>query len=162
MTSSLVGRGLSPPLVRFVDFERPRWITPGIGGAFSTSTPSASMAGRRSCGSEMTGANRSPTLSSRSQIVRMEKSPGLMPPASTSSHVTGVDTVAPGSGRIEYTAAMFAPLRFMLWSMNTFPVRVRTSHCMVTRSGSALRIITPMSRTNSRTSSWVKRGSIGT
>ena len=40
-------------------------------------------------------------------MVLMVKSPGRTP-ASTSSHVTGVETVAPGSGRMEYTAAMFA------------------------------------------------------
>ncbi len=95
-------------------------------------------------------------------MVSIRKSCGRMRPRRTSSHVTGVDTVAPGSGRIEYTAAMFAPERFMLWSMNTLPVRRRTSHSMVTRSGSAFRIMVPTSRTNSRTSSWVNRGPTGT
>ena len=67
--------------------------------------------------------------------------------------MSGVETVAPGSGRTEYTAAMFAPTRFMLWSMNTFPVRFRISHSMVTRSGSARRMNCPTRPTKSRTSS---------
>jgi hypothetical protein len=75
-----------------------------------------------------------------------------MPPASTSFQVTGIDIVAPGSGRAEYTAAMFAPTRFMLWSTNTLPVRRLTSHCMVTRLGSAWRRRCPTLPTKSLTS----------
>ena len=51
----------------------------------------------------------------------MRKSPGSNPPSKTSSHVSGVETGAWGSGRTEYAAEMFAPERFMLWSMKIFP-----------------------------------------
>jgi hypothetical protein len=98
----------------------------------------------------------------RSQIVRMVKSLARMAPSSTSSHVTGVDTVAPGSGRIDHAAEMLAPTRFMLWSTNTLPPRLRTSHSMVTWSGSAARISWPSAPTSARVSSYEWPGSIGT
>ncbi len=73
-----------------------------------------------------------------------------------------MDTVAPGSGRTEYTEAMFAPTRFMLWSMKTLPVRLRISHSIVTRSGSAARINRPTAPTNSRTCAYVNPDTSGT
>ena len=95
-------------------------------------------------------------------MVRMVKSLARMAPSSTSSHVTGVGTVAPGSGRIDQAAAMLAPTRFMLWSTNTLPVRLRTSHSMVTRSGSTLRMRAPSAPTKARVSSYENAGWMGT
>ncbi len=48
-----------------------------------------------------TPAQRSPTRSKRSQTLSIRKSCGSKPPASTSSHVSGVETGARGSGRSE-------------------------------------------------------------
>ncbi len=106
---------------------------------------------RSSTGPSRTPANRSPTPSNRSQTLSIRKSWGSNPPSSTSSHVSGVETGARGSGRSEYAAAMFAPCRFMLWSMKTFPARSATRHAIVTRSGSALAINRPHAPTNART-----------
>src|SRR5947208_15174697 len=83
---------------------RPRWITPGIGGAFDRSTPRAFMAGPMSWGSAMTGRNRSPTLRILVNTLSMRKVSGRILRLATSSHVTGVETLARGSGRMEYTA----------------------------------------------------------
>ena len=83
----------------------------------------------------------------------MRKSLGSNPPSKTSSHVSGVETDARGSGRTEYAAAMFAPERFMLWSMKIFPVRSAIFHAIVTRSGSASLIRRPAAPTNARTRS---------
>ena len=69
--------------------------------------------------------------------------------------MSGVDTGARGSGRSEYAAAMLAPCRFMLWSMNTLPVRSAIFHAIVTRSGSAFVIIRPQAPTNARTCPYV-------
>ena len=80
---------------------------------------------------------------SRSHTLSIRKSCGSNPPRSTSSHVSGVETGARGSGRSEYAAAMFAPCRFMLWSMKTLPARSATRHAIVTRSGSARPIEPP-------------------
>ena len=91
--------------VRRVD---PRGFT-----AFSGDRPTASSAGPSSCGEVRTPSNRSPSLPKRSQTLSMRKSCGVTP-VSTSSHSSGVETVAPASGRSEYTAEMLAPLRFML------------------------------------------------
>ena len=49
---------------------------------------------------------------------------------------------------------MFAPERFMLWSMKTFPERFETCHAIVTRSRSAFWIIRPTAPTKSRTCSY--------
>ena len=46
---------------------------------------------------------------------------------------------------------MFAPERFMLWSMKILPVRSAIFHAIVTRSGSAPRISRPAAPTNART-----------
>jgi hypothetical protein len=116
------------------------------------STPSASSAAEMSCGSSSIGWNRSPTDAHRSHTLSIRKSCGVTP-ASTSSQVNGVETVARASGRIEYAAAMFAPSRFMLWSMNTWPPRSLICHAIVTRSESAVRISCPARPTNSRTTS---------
>ena len=94
------GRGPSTP-------RRPRRSSAGPAPAVR-GIPSASSAGPRSCGDVRTGSNRSPRSANRSHTVSMRKSCGVRP-ASTSSQVRGVERVAPGSGRIEYTAEMFAP-----------------------------------------------------
>src|SRR5262245_18688964 len=94
--------------------------------------------------------NRSPSLSNRSHRFSMRKSCGVIP-SSISSHVTGVETVASDSGRRQYTAEMFAPLRFMLWSMKTLPVRLEICQAIVTWSRSARSIVCPSVPTKSRT-----------
>src|SRR4029077_17013195 len=78
---------------------RSRWITPGIAGAFDESTPRAFIAGPMSCGSEITGRNRSPTRLHRLNALSMRKFDGDSPPL-TSVHRSGVETVAPASRRI--------------------------------------------------------------
>ena len=50
---------------------------------------------------------------------------------------------------------MFAPLRFMLWSMKILPVRSAIFQAIVTRSGSAPRMSRPHAPTNARTCSYV-------
>jgi hypothetical protein len=45
---------------------------------------------------------------------------------------------------------MFAPDRFMLWSMNTLPARLSTCQAIVTRSRSARSMIRPTLPTKSR------------
>ena len=47
---------------------------------------------------------------------------------------------------------MFAPRRFMLWSMKILPERSATRQAIVTRSGSACLIRLPHAPTNARTS----------
>ena len=125
-------------------------------------TPSASSAPVMSCGASRTGWKGSPASASRFQIVSIVKSLGRISPSSTSSHVTGVETVAPGSGRSDQALEMFAPGRFMLWSTKTLPSRFFTSHSIVTRSGSAERSRYPTFPTRSRISSYEKPGRIGT
>ena len=71
------------------------------GGSSSTFTCSASKAFVRSIASVRTPSNRSPTLARRSHTLSMRKSCGSNPPCSTSSHVSGVETGARGSGRTE-------------------------------------------------------------
>ena len=122
-----------------------------FGAPAAASIPSASNAFVRSAASVSMPANRSPTRANRSQTLSMRKSCGSKPPAATSSHVSGVETGARGSGRIEYAAAMFAPERFMLWSMKILPVRSAIFHAIVTRSGSACRMSRPHRPTSSRT-----------
>ena len=78
------------------------------------SIPKASNAVVRSAASVSMPANRSPTRANRSHTFSIRKSCGSNPPCATSSHVSGVETGARVSGRIEYAAAMFAPDRFML------------------------------------------------
>ena len=69
--------------------------------------------------------------------------------------MSGVETGARGSGRSEYAAAMFAPCRFMLWSMKIFPERSATRQAIVTLSGSASLISRPHAPTNARASAYV-------
>ncbi len=118
--------------------------------AFVDGSPTASSAGPSSWGEVRTPSNRSPSFSNRSKTLSIRKSCGVTP-SSTSSHRNGVETVAPASGRIEYTAEMFAPRRFMLWSMKTLPVRLSICHAIVTCSRSARSIVRPSVPTKSRT-----------
>ena len=95
----------------------------GRGSSSSSLTPSASKAFGEVHLLHLRTPPRSRTSANRSHTLSIRKSCGSKPPSKTSSHVSGVETGARGSGRTEYIASMMAPWRFMLWSMNTLPLR---------------------------------------
>ena len=69
-------------------------------------------------------ANRSPSSSTRSSTSAVSNASGSPSAApSTSSHVTGVETVGWGRARTEYTAIVVLCRLFWLQSTSTLPLR---------------------------------------